>query len=68
MWYVITTLVIGGACTTAFSVMLGKNMRTAMKRGYKPDGEDIMVFALCTYTSIVLFAIAIYCLVSMKAI
>lgn len=68
MWYVITTLVIGGAWTTGFSIMIGKNMRAAIKRGYKPDGEDIMMFALCTYTSIVLFAVAIYCLVNMKAI
>lgn len=68
MWYVITSLVIGGAWTSAFSVVLGKNMWVSIKRGYKPDGEDIMRFALCTYTSIFLFATAIYCLVSMKAI
>ena len=68
MWYIIITLVIGGAWTSAFSVVLGKNMRVSIKRGYKPDGEDIMMFALCTYTSIFLFATAIYCLVSMKAI
>lgn len=62
MWYVILTLV-GGALTAAFSIVMGKDMRAAIKRGYKPDGEDIMMFALCTYTSILLFALAIYCLV-----
>ena len=68
MWYIILSLVIGGAWTTGFSIMICKNMRTSIKRGYKPDGEDIMMFALCTYTSIMLFAVAIYCLVNMKAI
>lgn len=68
MWYIITTLVIGGAWTTGFSIMIGKNMRAAIKRGYTPDGEDMMMFALCTYASIMLFAAAIYCLVNMKAI
>lgn len=68
MWYVITALVSGGAWTAGFSIVIGKNMREAIKRGYKPNGVDIMMFALCAYTSIMLFAVGIYCLVNMKAI
>lgn len=63
MWYVILSLVTGGAFTAAFSVVMIKDIRAAVKRGYRPDGEDIMMCVLCTYSAISLFALAIYLLI-----
>lgn len=63
MWFVILSLVVGGALVSAFSIITGKDMLKDMKLGFKPDGIDIIMFALYTYASVSLFGLAIYCLI-----
>lgn len=65
MWYVILSLalVVGGAFTSAFSIVIGKDMLKDIKPGLKPDGVDIMMFSLSAYAGVSLFGLAIYCLI-----
>lgn len=63
MWYVILSLVVGGILTGACAIMAGNGIRDFMKEGFKPDGADIITFAVFTHVSFSLFASAIYCLI-----
>lgn len=68
MWYVILSIVVGGILTGGCGIMMANGIRFTMKEGFKPDGADIILFALFTHVSFLLFTAAIYCLVNMKAI
>ena len=68
MGVVILTCVVCWIFAATYSVAFGKAMWDTIKRGYKPNVEDIMLFAICVYSRISLFYIAIYCYVNMKAI
>ena len=63
MWYIILSLAVGGALTTAFSIITCKDMLKYMKLGFKPDGIYVIMVILSAYAGISLFGLAIYCLI-----
>ena len=63
MWYIITTLVIGGAFTTGFTVVMVKDIRASIKRGFRPDVEDVIMSGISAFNALSSFVLAIYFLV-----
>ena len=54
MWYIILSLAVGGALTTAFSIITCKDMLKHMKLGFKPYGicYNGYPFCVCRYLTI----------------
>ena len=60
MWYIITTLVIGGVFTTSFTVVMVKDILASIKRGFRPDVDDVILSSISAFNALSSFVLAIY--------